>query len=251
VTPCDGRSLAAAARTLAGAALLLALVACKNGESTPPCEEPQRVQALLQTSDRANVGENGQSWPTKLVVYQLTGTSTLDQLDPESLKEQGEKLFGDEYLDKKELTAFPASNERSEIVVKPKATHLLVVAEFRETIGSAWYATYTVPKGLREAQCSAVAEEEEPPVPCFYVAIEGSELAGGGFSPPGFQLDVFETTCPVITPPKTKKKKKKKLGKPKAPDLNKKPPKVPGEDLSAPKAPGKPTAPTAPKAPGR
>ena len=206
------------------------------------------MQALVQTSDRANVGEDGQSWPTKLVVYQLTGTAAIEQLDAQALKEQGEKVFGDEFLDKRELTAFPTTNERQDVILKPKATHLLVVAEFRETIGSAWYVTYAVPKGLRDAQCSAVAEEEPPPTPCLYVALEGSELAGGSFSPPGFDVDPFETTCSVIAPPKTKKKKKKKLGKPKAPDLNKKPPKVPGEEL---KAPTKPTAPTAPKAPGR
>lgn len=209
------------------------------------------MQALVQTSDRANIGEDGQSWPTKLVVYQLTGTAAIEQLDADALKEQGDKVFGDEFLDKRELTAFPTTNERQDVILKPKATHLLVVAEFREAIGSAWYVTYAVPKGLRDAQCSAVAEEEPPPTPCLYVAIEGSELAGGGFSPPNFQLDPFETVCSVIAPPKTKKKKKKKLGKPKAPDVNKKPPKVPGEDLSAPKAPGKPSAPTAPKAPGR
>jgi len=201
----------------------------------------------VQTSDRANVGENGQSWPTKLVVYQLAGTSSLDQLDAEALKEQGEKLFGDEYLDKRELTAFPTTNERGELVLKPKATHLLVVAEFRETLGSAWYVTYTVPKGLRDAQCKATADDEPPPMPCVYLAIEGSELTGGGFSPPGFSVGDFEAQCAVIAPPKKKKKKKKKRPeKPKAPDLNKRPPKVPGEDLSAPQAPNKPAAPSRP-----
>jgi type VI secretion system VasD/TssJ family lipoprotein len=235
---------------LLGAAAALELVACKGGESKPPCEEPPRVQALLQTSDRANVGENGQSWPTKLVLYQLTGTAALDQLDPEALKEQGEKLFGDEYLDKKEVTAFPTTHERHELVLKPTATHVLVVAEFRETLGTAWYASYAVPRGLRDAQCSATAEEEPPPIPCIYVAIEGSELTGGGFSPPGFEADKFEAVCSVIVPPKPKKKKKK-LKKPKTPDLNKQPPKLPGQDLSAPKAPQAPTKPAAPSRPGR
>jgi type VI secretion system VasD/TssJ family lipoprotein len=226
--------------------MLQLVTACRGKESTPPCEEPPTVQALVQTSDRANVGENGQSWPTKLVVYQLAGTTSLDQLDAEALKEQGEKLFGDEFLDKKELTAFPASNERQEIFVKPKATHLLVVAEFRETLGSAWYVTYAVPRGLRDAQCKATAEDEPPPMPCVYLAIEGSELSGGAFSPPGFSLGNFEAQCAVIAPPAKKKKKKKRPDKPKAPDLNKRPPKAPGEDLSAPQAPNKPAAPSRP-----
>ena len=232
------------------APLALVLVACRGGESKAPCEEPQLVRALVQTSDRANIGEDGQSWPTKLVVYQLTGTSTLDQLDVETLKQQGEKVFGDEFLDKRELTAFPTTHERTDLVIKPKATHLLLVAEFRETLGSAWYVTYTVPKGLRDAQCSAVEKEEEPPVPCLYAAIEGSEMSGGGFSPPGFSLDEFETTCSVIAPPK-KKKQKKRLGKPNVPDVNKPPPKAPGEGVSAPRSPSAPNKPAAPSRPGR
>jgi type VI secretion system VasD/TssJ family lipoprotein len=251
VKPCDGRSLAARARILAGGPLALLLLACRGGESKPPCESPQLVRALVQTSDRANIGEDGESWPTKLVVYQLSGTSFIDQLDPETLKQQGEKVFGDEFLDKRELTAFPTTSERTDLAVKPKATHLVVVAEFRETLGSAWYVTYTVPRGLRDAQCSAAEREEEPPVPCLYAAIEGSELSGGGFSPPGFDLDPFATTCSVIAPPKTKKKKKrKKLGKPDV-DLNKQPPKAPGQDLSAPSKPSAPNKPAAPSRPGR
>ncbi len=209
------------------------------------------MRTLVQTSDRANIGEDGQSWPTKLVVYQLTGTSSLDQLDVETLKQQGEKVFGDEFLDKRELTAFPTTHERTDLVIKPKATHLLLVAEFRETLGSAWYVTYTVPKGLRDAQCSAVEKDEEPPIPCLYAAIEGSELSGGGFSPPGFSLDEFATTCSVIVAPKKKQKKKKRVGKPNVPDVNKQPPKVPGEGVSAPSSPSAPNKPAAPSRPGR
>ncbi len=237
---------------LAATALIpaLELLACKGGSATPPCEEPPTVQVLVQTSDRANVGDNGQSWPTKLVVYQLSGTSRLDQLDAETLKEKGEQFFADEFVDKRELTAFPSANDKIELVVKPKVTHLLVVAEFRETIGSAWYATYTVPSGLRDAQCSATAKDEEPPMPCAYLAIEGSELAGGGFAPSGFSLDPFETTCTAIGPKKPKKKKKGPPKKPDVPDVNKKPPKVPGEDIPT-DAPSAPSKPTAPRVPGR
>lgn len=238
---------------LAATALIpaLELAACKGGSSTPPCEEPPKVQVLVQTSDRANVGDNGQSWPTKLVIYQLSGNSRLDQLDPETLKEQGEQLFKDEFVDKRELTAFPTTAERVELTVKPKVSHLLVVAEFRETLGTAWYATYTVPSGLRDNQCAAVAKEEEPALPCMYLTIEGSEMAGGGFAPAGFSLAEFETVCASVGPPKKKAKKKSPPKKPDVPDLNKKPPKVPGEDLSAPQAPRAPNKPTAPRVPGR
>ncbi len=229
-----------------GALVFLGLGACKGAQSKPPCDEPLRVQALLQTSDRANVGTNGQSWPTKLVVYQLTGTSAIEQLDPDALKEQGDALFGEELLDKAELTAFPATQVRRELVLKPKVSHLLVVADFRETLGTAWYLTYTAPKGLRDAQCSAIAQDEPPPIPCVYVSIDGSELSGGNGSPAGFSLAEFDTVCSVIAPPPKKKTKKRRGEKPSMPDLDKQPPKAPDQDLSAPKAPSKPTAPSRP-----
>ena len=223
----------------AGAALglVLALFSCKGGATTPPCEEVPRIQILMQTSDRANVGENGQSWPTKLVVYQLTGSSKLDQLDAEQLKEEAEKALGDDFTDKRELKAYPASNEKIELELKPKVTHVLVVAEFRETLGTAWYATYAVPSGVKDAQCSAAAKDEEPPLPCVYVEIEGSELTGGGFAPAGFNVAAFETTCASIG---AAKKKAKPKAKPKLPDV---------PDLSTPKTPQTPQGPTAPSAP--
>ena len=209
------------------------------------------MQILLQTSDRANIGENGQSWPTKLVVYQLTGSSRLDQLDPEALKEEAEKALGDEFADKRELTAFPTTNEKLELALKPKVTHLLVVAEFRETLGTAWYATYTVPSGVRDAQCSAAAKDEEPPLPCVYVAIEGSELVGGGMAPSGFAMEPFETVCAAIGAAKKKKKAKAKPSMPDTPDLSTpKTPKTPTGPKTQ-SAPSKPVAPTKPNVPGR
>ncbi len=206
------------------------------------------MQILLQTSDRANVGENGQSWPTKMVVYQLTGSSRLDQLDPEQLKEEAEKALGDELVDKRELTAFPTTYERVEVALKPKVTHLLVVAEFRETLGTAWYATYAVPSGVRDSACAAAAKNEEPELACVYVAIEGSELTGGGFAPANFETDKFETVCAAIGPAKKKTRSKPKPSMPKAPDLSTpKTPKTP----TGPKTPSAPTKPVAPKVPGR
>jgi hypothetical protein len=114
---------------------------------------------------------------------------------------------------------------------------VLVVAEFRETLGTAWYATYAVPSGVKDAQCSAAAKDEEPPLPCVYVAIEGSELTGGGFAPAGFNVAAFETTCASIG---AAKKKAKPKAKPKLPDV---------PDLSTPKTPQTPQGPTAPSAP--
>jgi type VI secretion system VasD/TssJ family lipoprotein len=234
-----------ARRTAAAVAAGLIVASCKGGSSVPPCEQPPQVQVLLRTSDRANVGENGQSWPTMVVVYQLSGNAIFEELDADALKEQGEAALGDEFLDKKELTAFPTTREKFAMQLKPKATHLLVVAQFRQPLGTAWYTTYTIPSGLKDTQCSASAKDEEVPTPCVYLAIEGSELTGGGTAPANFKADEFGVQCAAIGPAKKKKTKKPPPKLPDAPDAPKDPtPKTPS-------SPSAPSQPTGPKAPGR
>lgn len=248
-----------AALVLAGAAF-----GCKPKDaSKPPCDEPPAVQALMQVSDVVNIGEGGESWPTTLIVYQLKGATSLDQpLDPVAIEEQGEAVFGDEFVDKREIVAYPATKDKAKIALKPNTTHLVVVAKLREKIGSAWYASMAVPQGTRDDQCAAQARGDEAVMPCLYVALERSELAGGAFAPAGFDLVAFETQCAAPSAPKKKPPKKKKKGAPdlsvpKTPNVPKTPsvPKTPTMPTTprAPTAPTvpKPTAPTAPKLPGR
>jgi hypothetical protein len=105
-----------------------------------------------------------------------------------------------------------------------------------------------VPSGVKDAQCSAAAKDEEPPMPCVYVSIEGSELTGGGFAPSGFDLSPFETTCASIGAAKKKPKPKAKPKLPDVPDLST--PKTP-QTPQGPSAPSAPQKPVAPKLPGR
>src|SRR5690606_22362714 len=129
--------------------------------------------------------------------------------DPDALAEEGEAVFGDEFLDKRELVAYPSTEgkptrDKMSLALKPKTTHLVVVAQFREKIGTAWYAAMAVPSGTRDDQCAAMAAGDEPTMPCLYVALERSELAGGAFAPSGFELASFETMC--AAPSAAKKK---------------------------------------------
>jgi type VI secretion system VasD/TssJ family lipoprotein len=248
--------------------LVAAALSCRPaGDAKPPCETTPAIQALIQVSDVVNVGDGGESWPTTLVVYQLKGATSLDQpLDPDVMAEQGEAVFGDEFIDKRELVAYPSTpdkptRDKMTISLKPNTTHLVVVAQFREKIGSAWYATMAVPPNTRDDQCAASANGDDPVLPCLYVSLERSELAGGAFAPSGFELSAFETVCAAPSTAKKKPKQtkaKKKLEVPKTPQVPKTPsvPQTPSTPTapSAPKAPtmpSKPTAPTAPKLPGR
>ncbi len=247
-------------RVLSGATALavgLALAAaCKPKGFKPPCESPPAVQALLQISDVANLGDDGKSWPTTLIVYQLSGATRLDEpLDAATLDEQGPAFFGEELVDSRELKAYPSSREKIALSLKPNTTHLVVAARFRETIGTAWYASMAVPAGTRDDQCAAQARGDDPVMPCLYVSIERSELAGGAFAPAGFELEAFETVC--AAPSSTKKKPGKKRGTPSVPDVPTTPktpttpttPKTPTTPTT-PRAPTTPSKPTAPHLPG-
>jgi type VI secretion system VasD/TssJ family lipoprotein len=222
---------------------LLLAASCKGRNSAPPVRGAARVQLLVRTSDRANIGENGQSWPTLVTVYQLSGSAALEELDADAIKEQGEAALGEEFLDKKEVTAFPKTLEAIEMQLKPKATHLLIVASFRQPLGTAWYATYTVPTGLKDTQCSATAKDADPPTPCVYLAIEGSELVGGGNAPANFRADEFGVVCTAVGPAKKKSKKK---GPPKLPDQPTAPKDPTPKTPTTPKAPSQPTLPKSP-----
>lgn len=237
-----------AAAVVGGLLIGVAVGACKNGSSVPPCEEPPRVQLLIRTSDRANIGENGQSWPTQVTIFQMSGSAAFEELDQDAIKEQGAQALGEEFLDQKDLTAFPGKDgqaqlEKIEMQLKPKATHLLVVASFRQPLGTAWYVTYQIPSGLKDTQCSAAAKDEEVPTPCVYLAIEGSELVGGSTAPANFRADEFGVVCSTVGPAKKKTKKK---GAPRIPDA----PTAPKDPTpKTPSAPSGPKAPTAPKSP--
>lgn len=244
-------------------ALVSAAVGCKaKTDAKPPCEAQPAVQALVQVSDIVNVGEGGESWPTTLMVYQLKGITSLDQpLDADAVFNEPEKVFGEEFIDKRELVAYPSTadkltRDKMTIALKPNTTHLVVAAGFREKIGSAWYASMAVPPNTRDDQCAAVAAGDEPTLPCLYVSLERSELAGGAFAPSGFELSTFETVCAAPSTAKKKPpKKKKKAEMPKVPKVPQTPktPSTPSTPSapSTPSMPSKPTAPTAPKLPGR
>ena len=59
---------------------------------------------------------------------------------------------------------------------------MVLVAEYRQLLGSGWYATYDVPSQAEHeaAVCTAV-KRKKPPMggPCFYIMLERYETRGG------------------------------------------------------------------------
>jgi hypothetical protein len=119
-----------------------------------------------------------------------------------------------------------------------------VVASFRQPLGTAWYATYTVPSGLRSTQCSAAAAEGRGPADPLRVPRDRGQRAGRRrHRPANFKADEFGTVCTAVGPAKKKKSKKGPPKVPKVPNAPKDPtPKTP----SAPSAPANPHRPQIP-----
>jgi type VI secretion system VasD/TssJ family lipoprotein len=159
---------------------------CHRVSSVAPAPARTAVQVLIQAGPAINPGDDGQPWPTALALYQLHGAPDVPghgSLDPATILTQGAAAFGDRLLDRREYTAFPGTRARLVVSLGPEATHLVAVAHFREPPGDAAVLVYPVP------HTRAVD-------PCFYLALERSELDGGEFPPPGFDPAAFATTCP-------------------------------------------------------
>lgn len=176
-------------------ALLSALiVGCKRSDAAAPCEPSKVLAVVVQTSAHVNP-EDGVSWPTRLLIYQLAGDSPVPGLDPAALQAQDGALFGDELVDRFEAQMYPDTRERIELTLDAKTSHVLVVALFRRPVGEGWYVDYRPPLADRRATCPAGRGESRPPSSCLYLALGGVELTGGGEPPPGFIRDALTADC--------------------------------------------------------
>lgn len=160
-------------------------LACRHAATEPPTQPRAAVQVLVQAGPEINPGDDGQPWPTAVTLYQLRGdpTAAPEPLDSAAVLTRGDAAFGELLVERREYTAFPDTRARIVVPLGPEATHLVAVANFRESLGDAALLVYPVPD-TRTAD------------PCLYLGLERSELDGGAFPPPGFDPAAFATTCP-------------------------------------------------------
>lgn len=202
---------------LAATAGALGATSCKHkGPTCNPDEHGFAAFRLVVQPELMNLDDDGNPRATVLRIYQLQGGRTLDAMDFDAVFETPAEFFGDELLAEKELPVYPERPEVIEIPANPDATHVVVVALFREPTGNTWYREWEVPRFHGHSVCNAQRQGSTWGDPCFYLTLEGTELDGGHEPPPAYSADKFEgLVCPgkpllVAPPPPAGKKKRKK-----------------------------------------
>ena len=163
---------------------------CKPGASCQPGE--YTVQVVLHPGEPLNPGDNGESLPTSVHVIQLADDEAVGRFDLEALRADPKVAIGEGYISHESFSVWPKTDDVRKIRPKAEARHLMLVAEYRQVLGSGWYSTYDVPlqKTHEDAVCTAVKRKKPPlPDPCFYVLLERYETRGGASPPAGMKGD--------------------------------------------------------------
>lgn len=136
-----------------------AIIATGCASVKPTCKVPTAVEVELETSDRVNRDEAGQSLPTVVRLYQLRNANSIQMASFEDVWEDPEAALGDNLLDSQELTIFPGQIVVHNMQRNEGADYLAAVAIFRRPVGQSWYSLQEWP--LPGDPCK---EREDPDV---------------------------------------------------------------------------------------
>lgn len=104
----------------------------------PTCPVPSKVELEIETSDRVNRDEAGESLPTILRLHQLRDLSRLQRATFEDLWRSPEEVLGDTLVRSDQLTMFPGQVAVSRFQRDEKADYLVGVAIYRQPVGQSW-----------------------------------------------------------------------------------------------------------------
>lgn len=155
----------------------LALGGCgAAADAVPTCRAPSLTGLLVQTGERLNPDADGRSLPTRVRVYQLRSTASLEAASFEEVWHAPEETLGEELLEGTELTVFPASETARPVEPNPDARYIAAVAIFREPAGRSWSSVFVLPVDPPSCQ----PPEEGLPEARVIVALEGSRVSVRG-----------------------------------------------------------------------
>jgi type VI secretion system protein VasD len=198
------------------------LSACKNKnqETCKPDDYTFKdIEVHIQAADTLNLDDEGNSLPTVVRIYQLSGDLSTRNLDFTELWEDHESALGDDYISHKEFQIYPDSSEVLPIAPEKDARFLLAFGVFQQPVGNTWFRVYEIPDTYGKQACQLKDDDKDPATlgqPCAYLFMERNQIDGGKSIPPGFDKNKVEAVCTPLYSPKPpseddgKKKKKKK-----------------------------------------
>ncbi len=117
---------------------------CGGGQK-PSCKVPDALVLEIETSDRVNTNEAGQSLPTVLRVYQLTDISALEMASFDDVWTKAEQVLGDTLAGSVEITIFPGQRTVQRLTRNPQAFFIVAAAVFRRPAGTSWRTIQELP----------------------------------------------------------------------------------------------------------
>jgi type VI secretion system protein VasD len=127
----------------------------------PTCPVPTAVELELETSDRVNRDEKGESLPTVVRIHQLKDLSRFQSANFEDLWRSPEATLGDTLVRSDELTMFPGQISVSRFQRDEKADYVVGIAVYRQPAGQAWRTIQEWP--LPGDPCQAQNDEDAAP----------------------------------------------------------------------------------------
>jgi type VI secretion system protein VasD len=125
---------------LAGAALLGACA-----KEPPPPPPPGVIDLAIKADENINPGPDGQPSPALVRVYQLASPVKFENADFFLLFEKEKDTLGPDLLGREEIPVAPGETRTLNQPLKPTATHVGVVAAFRDIDKASWRAIVEVP----------------------------------------------------------------------------------------------------------
>ena len=181
----------------------LALTACKPKGTCQPDE--YEVQVVLHPGKPLNPGDNQESLPTSAHLVQLADDEPIGRFDMEAFRADPQAALGESYIGHESFDVWPGKDDVRKIRPKEDTRFLLLVAEYRQMLGSGWYLEYEVPRREQHeaAVCTARAKKKPPlPNPCFYALLERYEMRGGSAAPAGMKAgEIRIRNKPVLCAP--------------------------------------------------
>jgi len=105
----------------------------------PTCKVPDTVELELESSDRVNRDEKGESLPTVIRLYQLVDLSAMQSASFDDIWERSDEVLGETKAGKPiVITIYPGQIMVQRFKRNPAADFLVGAAVFRRPIGGAW-----------------------------------------------------------------------------------------------------------------
>jgi type VI secretion system protein VasD len=126
-------------------ALVAAALLAACAKDPPPPPPPGVIDLAIKAGPDINPDPSGQASPALVRVYQLASPVKFENADFFLLFEKEKDTLGPDLLGREEIPVAPGETKTLNQPLKPNATHVGVVAAFRDIDKATWRAVVEVP----------------------------------------------------------------------------------------------------------